>query len=129
MPELVGIESDDLAQLRLGEFRLLGGQQQLRIDLPQHGVVRTGLEGPLEQRERWLADLRALWSDVKPGDNVTTVVVPGQATHFYDERGRMGQIDDPEFGPAFLSIWLDSRSVVRNLRVQLLGVERSNARR
>jgi hypothetical protein len=84
---------------------------------------------PADQRERWLASLRPLWSDVRPGDNVTTVVVPGQATRFYDERGLMGQIDDPEFGPAFLSIWLDSRSVVADLRVQLLGLDRSTARR
>jgi hypothetical protein len=41
----------------------------------------------------------------------------------------MGQVDDPAFGPAFLSIWLDSRSVVGDLRVQLLGLESSAARR
>jgi hypothetical protein len=86
-------------------------------------------EVPADRRDRWLASLRPLWSDVRPGDNVTTVVVPGQATRFYDERGLMGQIDDPEFGPAFLSIWLDSRSVVADLRVQLLGLDRSTARR
>lgn len=86
-------------------------------------------EVPAEKRERWLAGLRAFWSDVHPGDNVTTVVVPGQATRFYDERGFMGQIDDPDFGPAFLAIWLDSRSVVADLRVQLLGLDRSTARR
>ena len=86
-------------------------------------------EVPDDRRERWLASLRPFWSDVRPGDNVTTVVVPGGATRFYDERGFMGQIDDPEFGPAFLSIWLDSRSVVADLRVQLLGLDRSTARR
>jgi hypothetical protein len=84
---------------------------------------------PPPQRERWLASLRVFWSDVGPGDNVTTVVVPGESTRFYDHRGFMGQIDDPDFGPAFLSIWLDSRSVVGDLRVQLLGLERSAARR
>jgi Chalcone isomerase-like len=84
---------------------------------------------PADKREHWLASLRTFWSDVGPGDNVTTVVVPGRATRFYDHRGLMGQVDDPAFGPAFLSIWLDSRSVVGDLRVQLLGLERSAARR
>jgi hypothetical protein len=84
---------------------------------------------PPDQRERWLATLRTFWSDVAPGDNVTTVVVPGESTRFYDGRGLMGQIDDPAFGPAFLSIWLDSRSVVGDLRVQLLGLASSAARR
>lgn len=84
---------------------------------------------PAERRKQWLASLRTFWSDVHPGDNVTTVVVPGRATRFYDARGYMGEIDDPDFGPAFLSIWLDSRSVVADLRVQLLGLDRSTARR
>jgi hypothetical protein len=73
-------------------------------------------------RERWLAKLRDLWSDVQRGDNVTTVVESGGATRFYDESRYLGRVDDPTFGPAFLAIWLDARSVVRNLRVQLLGV-------
>jgi hypothetical protein len=84
---------------------------------------------PPGQRERWIETLRSFWSDVGPGQNVTTVVIPGRATRFYDHRGFMGQVDDPAFGPAFLSIWLDPRSVVGDLRVQLLGIEPTVARR
>jgi hypothetical protein len=73
------------------------------------------------QRQRWLAELRGFWTDVAPGQNVTTVVLPGGATRFYDQRGRFGQVDDPAFGPAFLSIWLDPGSVVSDLRIRLLG--------
>ena len=72
-------------------------------------------------RESRLASLRVLWSDVSPGQNMTTVVEAGGATRFYDEQRLVGRIDDPEFGPAFLAIWLDPRSIVRDLRVQLLG--------
>ena len=71
--------------------------------------------------ERWLAELRSFWTDVAPGQNVTTVVLPAGPTRFYDLRGRFGQVDDPAFGPAFLSIWLDPRSVVSDLRIHLLG--------
>jgi hypothetical protein len=84
---------------------------------------------PPDQRDQWLASLQAFWSDVGPGDNVTTVVVPGRATRFYDHQGFIGQIDDPAFGPSFLAIWLDPRSVVGDLRVQLLGAESTVARR
>jgi hypothetical protein len=73
------------------------------------------------QRERWLAELRRTWTDVAPGHNVTTVVMPGGPTRFYDQRGRFAQVDDPAFGPAFLAIWLDPRSVVSDLRRDLLG--------
>jgi hypothetical protein len=101
---------DDLIRITSTAWRLLGSV-------------------PPEQRERWIAILRSFWSDVGPGQNVTTVVVPGRATRFYDHRGFMGQVDDPAFGPAFLSIWLDPRSVVGDLRVQLLGNEPTVARR
>ena len=73
------------------------------------------------QRERWLAELRRSWDDVAPGRNVTTVVIPNGPTRFYDQDGRFAEIADPAFGPAFLSIWLDPRSVVSDLRIRLLG--------
>lgn len=73
------------------------------------------------QRERWLVELRSEWTDVSPGHNITTVVVPNGPTRFYDQRGRFAQVDDPAFGPAFLAIWLDPRSVVSDLRRELLG--------
>jgi hypothetical protein len=82
-----------------------------------------------ERRQAWLEQLRSLWWDVAPGDNVTTVVLPGGATRFYDQQGFRGSIADPEFGPAFLSIWLDSRSVVGDLRIRLLGSDPTVARR
>ena len=78
-----------------------------------------------DDRARWLAALRASWRDVERGDNLTTVVVPGGATRFYDQQRLVGEIADPEFGPAFLSIWLHPRSVVSELRVQLLGLDQS----
>ena len=73
------------------------------------------------QRERWLAELKRSWSDVAPGQNVTTVVIPNGPTRFYDQSGRFAEIADPAFGPAFLSIWLDPRSVVSDLRIRLIG--------
>ena len=73
------------------------------------------------QRELWLAELRRQWTDVAPGHNVTTVVTPNGPTRFYDQRGRFAQVDDPAFGPAFLAIWLHPRSVVSDLRLELLG--------
>jgi hypothetical protein len=79
------------------------------------------LDVPVDQRDAWSRELHALWSDVAPGDNLTAVVVPGGATRFYDQQKLLGVVDDPTFGPAFLSIWLDPRSVVRDLRVRLLG--------
>lgn len=90
------------------------------LDITETAWRKLGQVDP-NQRERWLTELRSFWTDVVPGQNVTTVVLPGGATRFYDQRGRFGEVDDPAFGPAFLSIWLDPRSVVSDLRIRLLG--------
>jgi hypothetical protein len=78
---------------------------------------------PVPQQRQWTAQLGRIWNDVTAGDNMTTIVLPGRATVFYDQRGRVGRIDDPQFGPAFLNIWLDRQSVVGDLRAALLGLE------
>jgi hypothetical protein len=90
------------------------------IDITTGEWQRLGLGAPAA-RARWEAELRRLWRDVGRGDNLTAVVMPGRETRFYDARGLLGSVEDPAFGPAFLSIWLDSRSAVRDLRTQLLG--------
>jgi hypothetical protein len=84
---------------------------------------RLNLATPAE-RARWEAQLRSMWRDVQRGENLTAVVVPGQGTRFYDATRELGVVQDEGFGPAFLSIWLDPRSAVRDLRVQLLGAGR-----
>jgi Chalcone isomerase-like len=124
--DFTGYEPGEPVALSLSYQREFSRDELLRITSTAWRLLGST---PPAQRERWLAELRKFWSDVSPGDNVTTVVVPGEVTRFYGHRGFMGKIDDPAFGPAFLAIWLDSDSVVGDLRVQLLGLERSAARR
>jgi hypothetical protein len=78
-------------------------------------------ETSLPQQQRWLGELRGVWLDVAKGHNLTAVVVPGGETRFYDQQRLLGRIDDADFGPAFLAIWLHPRSAVGDLRVALLG--------
>jgi hypothetical protein len=77
------------------------------------------------QREAWLAELRQVFRDIEPGHNFTTLVIPGRGTRFYDQNELLGEIADPSFGPAFLAIWLDPGTVVKDLRTQLLGREQA----
>jgi hypothetical protein len=89
------------------------------LDITDKAWARLGHDAAWRQSR--LASLRAVWSGVARGENMTTVVESGGATRFYDAERLVGRIDDPEFGPAFLAIWLDPRSIVRDLRVKLLG--------
>ena len=42
-------------------------------------------------------------------------------TVFYNKDARLGELNDPEFGPAFLAIWLDEKSRYSKNRKELLG--------
>ncbi len=71
--------------------------------------------------EAWLTAVSSIWPDVGPGDFILTVVEPGGASSFYGPRGLLGVVDDPAFGPAFLSIWLHPDTSRPELRTALLG--------
>lgn len=73
------------------------------------------------QQDRWLQQLEQIWPDVTPGDMIASIVIPGKETRFYDHDGLLGVIKDPDFGPEFLAIWLDSNSRMPKLRNRLLG--------
>lgn len=77
------------------------------------------------QRASWAEQTAEIWPDVSPGSALIAVVNPGTDTEFFDGSGnRLGQIRDPEFGPAFLDIWLDPRTRARKLRMALIGNDR-----
>ena len=84
--------------------------------------------GSAEQREAWARQRARVWPDVDKGDNMTAVVVPGSETRFYNGQRLLGRVTDPAFGPAYLAIWLDPRSAVRDLRNELLGSRGTAAR-
>ena len=120
-----GFGPDETVALSLGYQRSFTRDELVRVT--ESAWKKLG-QPEASQRDRWLAELRREWTDVAPGHNVTTVVLPGGPTRFYDQRGRFAEVDDPAFGPAFLAIWLDPRSVVGDLRIQLLGAHSAATR-
>jgi hypothetical protein len=73
------------------------------------------------QTEAWLAQVESIWRDVQQGDFILSVVEPGGATSFHGPEGLLGVLDDPRFGPAFLSIWLHPDTSRPDLRAALMG--------
>ncbi len=72
------------------------------------------------QHARWLADMAAIFPDVKPGQRLAGIYRPGSGTRFYLDGRFLGEIADPEFGRAFFAIWLDPRTSAPQLRASLL---------
>lgn len=86
-------------------------------------IARLGL-GSDGQRQRWLADMVALFPDVESGQQLVGIYRPGSSTRFYVDGGFLGEVADPEFGRAFFAIWLDPRTSAPQLRANLLSAPR-----
>lgn len=74
-----------------------------------------------QERVKWRKKLKQIWPDVKPGDNITTLVTSEKTTRFYFNDKLLAVLDDPSFGDALLSIWLHPDTSEPGLREKLLG--------
>jgi len=72
------------------------------------------------QLERWQEELARVFPDVREGDTIVGVSVPGRGARFFHQGRATGEVADAEFARAFFAIWLDERTRVPELRAQLL---------
>lgn len=87
------------------------------IDIAREEWNRLGVEAP----PRWFGWLRQLLPDVREGDTISCLVLPDERTVFYHNGEKTGEVTEPDFGPAFLSIWLHPEARSAELRRALLG--------
>ena len=73
------------------------------------------------QHRTWLSQLTGIFPNVKAGDQLAGVYLPGRETHFFHNGRPIGTMLSPEFGRAFFSIWLDEKTSQPSLRHALLG--------
>jgi hypothetical protein len=78
-----------------------------------------------ETRSFWAKQLLQIWPDVRPGDSITTLVNEDRSTQFYFNNSLLKELDDPAFGAALLSIWLDPNTSEPDLRAKLIGRQES----
>jgi len=83
-------------------------------------IARLGL-GTALQQVAWFEAMAGLFPNVTAGDRLTGVNLPGRGVAFYRNDRPLGNIDDPDFGPAFFSIWLHPDTAAPGLRQSLLG--------
>ena len=73
------------------------------------------------QTEPWLEELTEIWPSIKKGDILIALVTPEGPTLFYSGTEMLGEIQDPDFGPAFLDIWLSPETNYKKNRKELLN--------
>ena len=76
---------------------------------------------PDAQIKAWTPELKKAFPDVKSGDKLTGVYLPGKGTRFFFNGRLTSEINDPAFGEAFFAIWLDEKTKQPGLRKALLG--------
>lgn len=85
-------------------------------------IKNLGL-GTNAQHDQWLADMKKIFPNVVEGQQLTGLFSPGQPSRFFLNGRSIGEIADPEFGPAFFSIWLHPKTSAPKLRRLLLNTK------
>ncbi|MFD0666720.1 chalcone isomerase family protein [Ramlibacter sp. MAHUQ-53] len=80
--------------------------------------------GPLPEplARRWQAEMARVFPDVKAGDRLAGLHLPGEGARFWHNGRPVGQVDDPDFGRRFFGIWLAPTTSQPALRLALLGL-------
>lgn len=77
--------------------------------------------GPEDKLNRWYAEMAKIFPDIKPGDTLIGIHVPGKEARFYTRSKFIAAVADPEFSRAFFDIWLSEKTSQPGLRKRLLG--------
>jgi hypothetical protein len=72
------------------------------------------------QAQSWQSAMRELFPDVRQGDRITGINLPGVGAEFWVNGQRVGLIKDATFARLFFGIWLDERTSEPKMRAQLL---------
>jgi hypothetical protein len=98
------ISRERLVEVSLDEMRRLFGERYSEAQFKQ-----------------WQTVMRDAFIDVKAGDQLIGVSLPGIGCRFYNQERLLAEVRDVEFARAFFAIWLDPRSKDAQLRQHLMG--------
>ena len=85
-------------------------------------IKKLGI-GTNAQHDQWLADMKKIFPNVEEGHQLTGIFTPGQPSRFFFNGKPVGDVADPEFGPAFFGIWLHPKTSAPKLRQLLLNTK------
>ena len=80
------------------------------------------------QATQWLAQMKQLFPDVKAGDRLTGLHLPGQGVRFWHNERLLGEVPDAQFAQRFFGIWLAPSTSEADMRLALLGLDAAGQR-
>lgn len=72
--------------------------------------------------DQWEARMAALFPDVRRGDRITGVYLPGRGARFVHNGLELGEVADTRFARMFFGIWLAPQTSEPGMRTALLGL-------
>ena len=104
--------------LELEYLRALDGEQ-----IADRSLVEMRRQGEIaaEPAARWLAAMKKMFPDVKAGDRITGLNLPGEGVRFFINGTARGDVKDTDFARFFFGIWLSPKTSEPGLREGLLG--------
>ena len=119
-PVAAGWPAGPLA-LELAYARSFKGAQIAERSLKE---MKRLAEVPESRSEQWLARMKDLFPDVKEGDRIMGLHLPGVGARFFANGQLQGELRDAEFARLFFGIWLSDKTSEPALRDALLGRSR-----
>ncbi|MEK9952967.1 MAG: chalcone isomerase family protein [Curvibacter sp.] len=95
-------------------------------DIAERSIEEMRRIGPFSETQArdWLQAMVAAFPDVRAGDRLLGVHLPGRGAQFYYNGRPTGEVRDPEFARLFFGIWLSEQTTAPRLRAALLGQAR-----
>jgi hypothetical protein len=95
-------------------------------DIAERSIDEMRRIGPFSEAQArdWLEAMVAAFPDVRAGDRLLGVHLPGRGAQFYYNGRPTGEVRDLEFARLFFGIWLSEQTPAPKLRAALLGPAR-----
>jgi hypothetical protein len=95
-------------------------------DLARRSIEEMRKQGLQDEAAlaRWAVEMERVFPDIRDGDRLFGVHVPGIGARFHAGERITGLVEDPAFARAFFAIWLGERTTQPAMRRALLGPDK-----
>ena len=96
------------------------------IKIAERSLTEMRRQGDIaaDAARRWLGAMTQIFPDVKEGDRITGLNLPGVGARFFVNSQLKGDVRDADFARSFFGIWLSPKTSEPTLRDALLGSAR-----
>jgi Chalcone isomerase-like len=109
--------ADEPQALDIEPARTVSAEALVKNAIAEMRDLKVGDESKLRM---WQAEMRKVIPSVKEGDQVVIFCSSSNRTFVYFNDSGLGEIDDPSFCPAVMSVWLHPQTKYQSVRKSLL---------